>query len=363
MISYSQTKLLSSIEQYQNGNNWENSNGFNYEYDSNDNLIIETNFYWNNSDWEPQYRDVYTYSGTNKILTETSQNYNDLSLQFETDYIGTYTYNANDNLTEVLYEEMVNSTLTNEYKINYSYTGNNVTSALDQEWNGTQWVLLDRYTATYDGNGNITQLIDEEYINGNWELYGKDVYSYDANNRIIQTEYQIWNGSAWVSDGLITYTIDANGNRLSLTETYDGSSYITTYTYDMTALMSNFANPFRDKTGTDYIAEEYPFYNKILEVNENGYLTTYNYNQALSIDEVPMLSRTTINLYPNPSSIFLNVDSNVAIETIDVYDLTGKKILQSDKNKIDISPLTDGVYAVKITNTNGTSVSKRFIKR
>ncbi|PYE80533.1 hypothetical protein DFQ11_105130 [Winogradskyella epiphytica] len=79
MISYSQTKLLSSIEQYQNGNNWENSNGFNYEYDSNDNLIIETNFYWNNSDWEPQYRDVYTYGGTNKILTETSQNYNDIS--------------------------------------------------------------------------------------------------------------------------------------------------------------------------------------------------------------------------------------------------------------------------------------------
>ncbi|WP_110476042.1 hypothetical protein [Winogradskyella epiphytica] len=72
---------------------------------------------------------------------------------------------------------------------------------------------MDRYTATYDGNGNITQLIDEEYINGNWELYGKDVYSYDANNRIIKTEYQIWNGSAWISDGLITYTIDANGNK------------------------------------------------------------------------------------------------------------------------------------------------------
>lgn len=363
MLSYSQTQLRSSLHQYDNNGTWENSNGYNYEYDSNNNLTSETNFYWVGSLWAPQFKDIYTYSATNKVLMETSQDYNDLTQQFETDYVGTYTYNTNDNLTEILFKEMINGTLVNEYKASLTYNGTTVASLIETEWIASQWVMTYRSTITYNGNGTIAKIDDDIYVNGDWELDTRVLFSYDANNKISQINYETWDGSSWEVEETISYTLDANGNRTSETDTYDSNSIITTYTYDMSALMSNFANPFRDKTGVDYFTEDQPFVNKILESNSSDNRTIYNYTSTLSIDDAIISAKNSVSVYPNPSNSIVNIDSKVSIDTIEFYDLLGKKVLTSQSSQTDISGLMDGVYTLKIITINGGVDTKKLIKQ
>ena len=61
---HGQNKLLSSTKENYNGGNWQNSYGTNYEYDSNNNLISETELSWNSfsSVWENTSKTTYIYN-------------------------------------------------------------------------------------------------------------------------------------------------------------------------------------------------------------------------------------------------------------------------------------------------------------
>ena len=65
-------------------------------------------------------------------------------------------------------------------------------------------------------------------------------------------------------------------------------------------------------------------------------------------------------IFPNPSSDFVYFKSNLsdAFVISKLYDLNGKNILSEDvtinnveKNRIDISKLSKGVYVTEITNS------------
>jgi hypothetical protein len=71
-----------------------------------------------------------------------------------------------------------------------------------------------------------------------------------------------------------------------------------------------------------------------------------------------------INIYPNPASNYLNIEAkDVQIETIEIYDLTGRRVLQ-DQNLINnrlnnssrqlgINNLSNGMYIVHIKTNLG----------
>lgn len=74
------------------------------------------------------------------------------------------------------------------------------------------------------------------------------------------------------------------------------------------------------------------------------------------------LDDSEINVYPNPASNVLNISSKSTLENIEIFSLTGNKVISSINNKIDISSLKEGMYTVNITSAEGNTV-KRFIKR
>ncbi len=70
-------------------------------------------------------------------------------------------------------------------------------------------------------------------------------------------------------------------------------------------------------------------------------------------------------IYPNPVSDQLFISSeNTMIETITIYSLTGKKVVEvvSETNSIDVTTLSKGMYFVEISSASGKSV-KKFIKK
>lgn len=92
-----------------------------------------------------------------------------------------------------------------------------------------------------------------------------------------------------------------------------------------------------------------------------GFDLTYR-NIELSVSENEAVSFKT---YPNPVSetLFITSENNL-IEKISIYSINGKLVLSEKENvnQLDISALSNGLYFVKITSENGTSV-ERFVKK
>ena len=86
-----------------------------------------------------------------------------------------------------------------------------------------------------------------------------------------------------------------------------------------------------------------------------------------SIEENPIEAATpSLNVYPIPAQNEIIIDGYEAAQgTVRLFDLTGKQvaeqILQESSTRIDISGLPNGVYILRIKDTNGVS-SKRIIK-
>ena len=69
------------------------------------------------------------------------------------------------------------------------------------------------------------------------------------------------------------------------------------------------------------------------------------------------------NIYPNPTSEFLNiVSTKYDIQKVHIYDLSGKQILSESKSRIDVSKLPSGVYMLIIKTQEGNKNFK-FIKQ
>ena len=73
-----------------------------------------------------------------------------------------------------------------------------------------------------------------------------------------------------------------------------------------------------------------------------------------------------IRLWPNPAHTTLNVENqDVAIDHLDIYDITGKSIFQltvgNNGTSVDVSALPAGVYYLKAV-CDGEITTSKFIK-
>jgi hypothetical protein len=74
---------------------------------------------------------------------------------------------------------------------------------------------------------------------------------------------------------------------------------------------------------------------------------------------------TKARIYPNPAANILNIESEISIEKVALYNILGQEVISKSPNTelvtLDVSSLQSGVYIVK-TSINGNVSSTRFIK-
>lgn len=76
---------------------------------------------------------------------------------------------------------------------------------------------------------------------------------------------------------------------------------------------------------------------------------------------IAKLLASQFSVYPNPANAFITVNSALNIITLAVMDLSGKTVLGSTQNKLDISNLNTGIYILKITTDKGI-YNHKFVK-
>lgn len=75
-----------------------------------------------------------------------------------------------------------------------------------------------------------------------------------------------------------------------------------------------------------------------------------------------VLETQKFEVFPNPASEFLTVKGE-SIEKIEVFDMFGKRIPVSFENeKVDVTPLLNGIYLLRIKNGEGI-FSEKFLKK
>ena len=96
------------------------------------------------------------------------------------------------------------------------------------------------------------------------------------------------------------------------------------------------------------------------------YIVTFFVRQPSNIAEIA--TEKGIDIFPNPFTSEININSNLDIEKIEFYSIEGKRIEVGENNavlsrRINLSGLKQGGYLMMITDGNGRKYAKKIIKR
>ena len=78
--------------------------------------------------------------------------------------------------------------------------------------------------------------------------------------------------------------------------------------------------------------------------------------------DIPVSFAKNIDIYPNPVVNTLTVGGDFQVTDVEIYTLTGLKILTSKSKQIDVSGLSSGVYVLQLKQNNNIYKAK-FIKK
>jgi len=91
-------------------------------------------------------------------------------------------------------------------------------------------------------------------------------------------------------------------------------------------------------------------------------LLGYNLNLDVLANNEVSTEKAKVLVYPNPSVDIVHIDSK-NMKSVALYDMNGKKLLESSTNEINVSKLPKGVYVLKIVTADNSIVSSKIIKK
>ena len=90
----------------------------------------------------------------------------------------------------------------------------------------------------------------------------------------------------------------------------------------------------------------------------------YYFENTSTVLGVERYNLLTVNLYPNPATNILTIDSEIPLTKVEIYSILGKKVkeINSDFNSIPTHNLSNGVYHIRMHSENGIA-TKKMIKK
>ncbi len=80
----------------------------------------------------------------------------------------------------------------------------------------------------------------------------------------------------------------------------------------------------------------------------------------------PVTESINLNIYPNPTSSLINIESDNAIQNVEIYNTTGQILLSYSSNKnniiLDVSSLKSGIYLLKVNHNKGFNTYRIIIE-
>ncbi|MDR6516120.1 T9SS type A sorting domain-containing protein [Chryseobacterium camelliae] len=84
-------------------------------------------------------------------------------------------------------------------------------------------------------------------------------------------------------------------------------------------------------------------------------------SQNLSVSDALKLNNG-LSIYPNPAKGEVNIKTDKKIKSSSVLDISGRTVLSSTTQKVDVSSLAKGVYMLQVEFADGTTSTEKLIK-
>lgn len=273
---------------------------------------------WNNNAWSPDY--FNPCSSTNSVP------YNFVGYQYPADgfsYAGIIAYTT----------IFSNPQWTTTYR---EYIGTSLTTSLSV---GTKYFFSLKICLALQPNISINSAsnkIGARFSIGNPGLLTHDNYSDISFNTIVtdSVNWTLLKGS---------FIADSSYNYITIGNFYDNAN-------------TQIINIIND---VDY--SSYYYVDDLRLSSDSIYVgTTTNLNNTAYYFNL-------VNIAPNPTFNFLNINTNQFFDKIEILDVSGNKLLSEYVNtkshQLQVQDLEEGIYFVKISFSDGTSITKKVIKQ
>lgn len=354
------------IEQEWNGGSYDNSYMAEWEYDLDQNLLVESSFLWENMAWEKTSYTEYFYTSLGMLDHWTYHGlYNGNWLEGNTD---TYYYDLSGNvIKEVLTYKDDASNTQNYYQLVYTYdANNNRTSEEFQFWDGTKFDPSWGYQQSYDENSNAILGEYFSYIDGIKVVDYREHSTYDGNNNLtlLTSEYWDYDNSEWVGDykAELSYN-NKNQQTQSLGYVPDGLLWVLvnrgSFSYDNNGNQTLWLLEATDNAGTNW-------YTLVREDHTYAFTVT---SVDLAGTELPGAVKLNQN-FPNPFNPSTTIEFSLAESgniNLVIFDLRGRQIASilnglkdagSYSINLNASGLANGTYIYQLTTGQQTFTRK-----
>ena len=206
VTEYSPTGKVLLIGRYESwaNNDWVPSYIVEYEYDQNDNVILNQRLDWVNNAWKGHYRYEYTYDAEGRKVSSAVYNGWNASTN---SWVGTTktetTYNAAGQTTALVNYVWGTNAWVELNKTLFEYdAANNVTEQIVQNYSNGTWVNVTRYEKEYSGS-TLIKSNDYEWVDGAWQYKRRSEKTYDDD---AQAKLRREIAGAWTNGVVTSYT-------------------------------------------------------------------------------------------------------------------------------------------------------------
>ena len=219
----------------------------------------------------------------------------------------------------------------------------------------------------------ISKAQTNQLIDNSWQLQNVEV-----NNVLVDAEIGLGDEYPFIgfeeNDNIIYFIFDNLDGFLDLNETSQEftitDAYLNFGDIHGTDAASLVIDGFFLLDPQNYVFNN-PFSYSFRTENETLYLDITNTNGDLATFFTTTLSNTNLenldfSIYPNPTSNLLHIDTNYSgISKVEIFDEQGKQVMQVSSvslREIDVSQLTNGMYFLKVSTSDG-NLTRKFVKK
>ncbi len=289
-----------------------------------------------NTGCETQDDDMLSFMQTYKSYFSDSIN-DDFSYAIQDVYGIDHLHLTKPNGDTLWFTEVYNLTVNNELASTWDLSklnidGNEIISPDYTSFTGTPYIVLDikNYYSENIGTGTGEHVLDIQQtfnISGcNLSQSMLDLYQNDH-------EFYLYGHSGTLSDCGYSYLSDFNSQHTSFY--FNNLPGVFTYTISQ-------------NNGVE----------TLIVTNVLGNQAFYSRN-ILSVNDAHL---TAIKIYPNPTTNYLNVVTELNINNIKIYSLLGQELLTSKSKTIDVSALEKGMYLLAMEDENKRIYKQQFYK-
>ena len=359
----------SFIIQLDGGSDWINDMRYEHEYE-NGLIMLQKVSFWNTSlnnwnghgdDFGTSEKTVFAYDDqsreisqvVSKIFTPSTGEYTDKGAIYTT-----WSTLPNDETESVAlaYDEDIYGwdepfrTVTTRYNAMglITYFGE-----IQPTWEINRWE-----ETVYDANGNELEITSWYLNEGTTYSDMRLVFEYENNNPVLQTNYFSDGGQGWEPVSQFIYEYENNYRTRHLFFSYDGSDFMPSWGWgidlDFNVLAVDIIQPsqvtkFQDRLYDHKITYTYDYQSAGSDWNIITFTRNY-VDQEIGIEENKFAEHA---VYPNPAQNYVIVESENVINSIYVYDITGRSVINITnvndfKMNIDISMFNTGVYIMNV---------------